>query len=75
MGFVASNERRLGLECTGVVTRRGKDATAVSVGDRVLLIRKDGGGFGNKVTSVVEGVQRIPDWMSFEVSACRCVLL
>lgn len=66
LGFVASNERRLGLECTGIVTRRGKDAKSVSIGDRVLLIRKDGGGFGNRVISTVEGVQRIPDWMSFE---------
>jgi hypothetical protein len=66
LGFIASNERRLGLECTGIVTRRGNDARSVSVGDRVLLIRKDGGGFGNRVISTVEGVQRIPDWMSFE---------
>ncbi|KAJ6190988.1 polyketide synthase [Penicillium mononematosum] len=65
LGFFPSNERRFGIECAGIVTRRGNDVGSVSVGDRVVLVRKDGGAFGNRVIGMVEGVQRIPDWMSF----------
>lgn len=75
MGFVAANEHMFGLECTGVISRVGKDVDSLCVGERVLVVRKDGGGFGNRVQSRVEGVHRIPDWMSFEVrEALMCDL-
>lgn len=67
MGFVAANEHQTGLEAAGIVTRVGKAIDNFKIGDRVVVIRRDGGCFANKVKHIVEGVHHIPDWMSFEV--------
>lgn len=70
MGFIPSNEERLGLECAGIVTRVGPDARwKVKEGDRVVLIRRDGGCFANRVRSRVDDCCVIPDDWKFEVSA------
>ncbi|KAL2072660.1 hypothetical protein VTL71DRAFT_12003 [Oculimacula yallundae] len=66
MGFVSANEHQTGLEASGVVTRVGKDIDKFKPGDRVVIIRRDGGCFANKVKHIVEGVHLIPDWMSFQ---------
>lgn len=68
MGFVAANDHRFGLECTGYVSQMGKNVPDLKVGDRVLLVRRDGGCFANRVRTRYYGVHRLPDWMSFEVS-------
>lgn len=69
MGFVAANDHRFGLECTGYVAQIGKDVPDLKVGDRVLLVRRDGGCFANRVRTRYHGVHRLPDWMSFEDGA------
>ncbi|KAK9445239.1 Beta-ketoacyl synthase [Metarhizium brunneum] len=66
MGFVPANERLFGLECTGVVTEIGRDVTTVKPGDRVLMVRRDGGCFGNKVRNRWHAVYLLQDWISFE---------
>lgn len=66
MGFVPANERLFGLECTGVVTEIGKDVATVKPGDRVLMVRRDGGCFGNKVRNRWHAVYLLEDWTSFE---------
>ncbi|GKT64373.1 polyketide synthase [Colletotrichum tofieldiae] len=68
MGFVPANEHQTGFEASGIVTRVGKDIDKFHPGDRVVIIRRDGGCFANKVKHIVEGVHLIPDWMSFEVT-------
>ncbi|KAI1773059.1 putative polyketide synthase [Hypoxylon cercidicola] len=69
MGFVAANDHRFGLECTGYVTQIGKNVPDLQVGGRVLLVRRDGGCFANRVRTRYHGVHRLPDWMSFEDGA------
>ncbi|KAI1762472.1 putative polyketide synthase [Hypoxylon sp. FL1150] len=69
MGFVAANDHRLGLECTGFVAKIGKDVPDLKVGDRVLLVRRDGGCFANRARGRYHGVHRLPDWMSFQDGA------
>lgn len=66
MGFVPCNEKVLGLECAGIITRVGNGVDWLSVGDRVAVVRKDGACFANRVKSVAGGVHRIPNWMTFE---------
>lgn len=66
MGFVPANEHLFGLECTGVVTQTGKDVTTVKLGDRVLLIKRDGGCFANRVRNRWQAVYVLPDCISFE---------
>tara|TARA_R110002003_G_scaffold232_10_gene16791 strand:- start:11320 stop:17916 length:6597 start_codon:yes stop_codon:yes gene_type:complete len=65
MGFVPCNEKLIGLECTGVVTEIGKDVGTVKPGDRVLLVRRDGGCFGNRVRNRWHAVYKLPDSISF----------
>ncbi|KAI2613390.1 putative polyketide synthase [Hypoxylon sp. NC1633] len=69
MGFVAANDHRFGLECTGYVTQLGKDVPGLHLGDRVLLVRRDGGCFANRVRTRYHGVHRLPDWISFKDGA------
>ncbi|KAK2024963.1 putative polyketide synthase [Colletotrichum zoysiae] len=66
MGFVPANEHLFGLECAGVITQIGRDVTNVKPGDRVFMLRRDGGCFANRVRNVWQSVHVIPDWMSYE---------
>ena len=66
MGFVPANEHLFGLECTGIVTEIGKDVTTVKPGDRVMMVRRDGGCFANRVRNRWHAVYRLEDWISFE---------
>lgn len=66
MGFVPTNEHRFGLECAGIVTETGKDVTTVRPGERVLMVRRDGGCFANRVRNRWLAVYPLPDWISFE---------
>lgn len=66
MGFVPANEHLFGLECTGIVTEVGKDVTTVQPGDRVLLVRRDGGCFANRARNRWHAVYKLPDFISFE---------
>lgn len=66
MGFVPANEHLFGLECTGIVTEIGKDVETVKPGDRVLLVRRDGGCFANRVRNRWLAVYKLPDSISFE---------
>lgn len=69
MGFVSANEHQIGLECAGYVTRVGLGVqTEFQRGDRVILTRRDGGVFANRVKARHIFVQKIPDWLGFEVS-------
>lgn len=65
MGFVPANEHLFGLECTGIVTEIGKDVTTVKPGDRVLMVRRDGGCFANRVRNRWHAVYNLGDSMSF----------
>ncbi|CAG5139713.1 uncharacterized protein ALTATR162_LOCUS550 [Alternaria atra] len=65
MGFVPCNEKLIGLECTGIVTDVGKDVETVKPGDRVLLVRRDGGCFGNRVRNRWHAVYKLPGHISF----------
>ncbi|KAI1381948.1 putative polyketide synthase [Hypoxylon crocopeplum] len=65
MGFVPANEHLFGLECTGIVTEIGRDVTTVKPGDRVLMVRRDGGCFANRVRNRWHAVYLLGDSMSF----------
>lgn len=56
-----------GLECAGFVTAVGKSVTNVTIGDRVSCFAF--GAFSNLVRSEAIAVQRIPDYMSWELAA------
>ncbi|OHW97941.1 polyketide synthase [Colletotrichum incanum] len=66
MGFVPANEHLFGLECAGIITQIGRNVTNVKPGDRVFMLRRDGGCFANRVRNVWQSVHVIPDWMSYE---------
>jgi NADPH:quinone reductase-like Zn-dependent oxidoreductase len=55
-----------GLECTGIVTSIGDAVSTVEPGDRVLMVRRDGGCFANRVRNRWHAVHPLPDWVSFE---------
>jgi hypothetical protein len=67
MGFVTANEHFFGLEGAGIVSQVGRNVVTVSVGDRVLVVSQGNGCFANRIRTQFFGVQRLPDWMSFEV--------
>ncbi|KAI0406534.1 putative polyketide synthase [Xylaria palmicola] len=56
MGFVPANEHLFGLEYV----------TNVKPGDRVFMLRRDGGCLANRVRNVWQSVHILPDWMSYE---------
>jgi NADPH:quinone reductase-like Zn-dependent oxidoreductase len=67
MGVVDENERTLGSEGAGVVSRVGADVQDFQIGDRIMLIHS--GCLSNRIQVPKGRVQRIPDSISFEVSA------
>ena len=69
MGFVPANEHLFGLECTGIVREVGKDVITVKPGDRVMMVKREGGCFANRARNRWHAVYRIPDSMTFEEGA------
>ncbi|KAI2603712.1 hypothetical protein GGR54DRAFT_644565 [Hypoxylon sp. NC1633] len=61
----------LGLECSGVVTRLGKDVTDFSIGDRVMTCGL--GWYKTFVRNTQDMVQRLPNTMSFEEGATMMI--
>lgn len=57
----------LGIECSGVVTRLGKDVSGYAVGDRVLTVAN--GWYRTYVRNSQENFQKLPESMSFEEGA------
>lgn len=55
----AAGAPRLGLECSGTVTRIGRDVTHVAVGDRVLAVHE--GSLANRVTAHGALVVKLPE--------------
>ncbi len=55
---------RLGLECTGVVTRLGRNVHDVAVGDRVMALWE--GSLGSHVIAPAALVARVPAGVAFE---------
>ncbi|MGW2631164.1 SDR family NAD(P)-dependent oxidoreductase [Streptomyces chattanoogensis] len=56
-----------GLECAGTVTAVGPEVSTVAVGDRVLGLAP--AALASHVTTLAQGLWRIPDGMSFEAAA------
>ncbi|KAJ3552237.1 hypothetical protein NPX13_g11163 [Xylaria arbuscula] len=57
----------LGIECSGVVTRVGKDVSDYAAGDRVLTVAN--GWYRTYVRNSQENFQKLPESMSFEEGA------
>ncbi|KAI1330639.1 hypothetical protein F5Y16DRAFT_339584 [Xylariaceae sp. FL0255] len=57
----------LGLECSGTITRLGKDVSGFAVGDRVLTVGN--GWYRTYVRNSQENFQKLPESMSFEEGA------
>ncbi|OBT45611.1 Type I Iterative Polyketide synthase (PKS) [Pseudogymnoascus sp. WSF 3629] len=62
-----TTEEPLGCECSGVLTRIGKNVAGFIEGDRVCAWA--GGAFSNSLRTAGVVVQRIPDDMTFEEAA------
>ena len=58
---------QLGLECSGVVSRVGKEVSHLKVGDRVLAFSPNS--FAGKAVTPKHCVAKIPDHISFEEAA------
>ncbi|KAK4184568.1 hypothetical protein QBC35DRAFT_48282 [Podospora australis] len=67
MGIVPEDEYMTGCECAGTVRAVAPGVTKVKVGDRVVVLGQ--GNYANRVQSVVECVQIIPSWLSFDDAA------
>ena len=61
-----SNEH-IGIECSGVITKIGKDVTDLNLGDRVCAMAE--GSFASTIRCQGTSVSRIPDTLTYE-SAC-----
>ncbi|KAI1762800.1 hypothetical protein GGR53DRAFT_399114 [Hypoxylon sp. FL1150] len=61
----------LGVECSGVVTRLGKDVTEFSVGDRVATCVD--GWYKTSIRNTQDLLQRLPNTMSFEEGATMMI--
>lgn len=61
----------LGVECSGVVTRLGKDVTEFSVGDRVMTCGE--GWYKTFIRNTQDMFQRLPNTMSFEEGATMMI--
>ncbi|KAI0166917.1 hypothetical protein GGR52DRAFT_581678 [Hypoxylon sp. FL1284] len=61
----------LGFECSGIVTRLGKDVTEFSVGDRVMTCGQ--GWYKTFFRNTQDMFQRLPNTMSFEEGATMII--
>ncbi|MCJ1383523.1 hypothetical protein MMC17_006637 [Xylographa soralifera] len=63
------NDRVMGVECAGVVTRVGSEAAAqgYAVGDRVFCLLR--GHFASRATADWHVIMHMPAWLSFEQAA------
>ncbi|KAI0453367.1 KR domain-containing protein [Xylaria acuta] len=67
IGIVPSNERMLGGEAAGIVTKVSPSVEGIEVGQRVVVFSR--GCFANRVTAPFKRVHKIPNQMSFEEAA------
>ncbi|KAI1424149.1 hypothetical protein F5Y12DRAFT_715501 [Xylaria sp. FL1777] len=67
MGIVPDDEYNLGVECSGVVRRLGRDVNKFKIGDRVCMLKF--GTYANRVRVPVERCHIIPESMTFEEAA------
>lgn len=72
MGIVPGDERMLGGEAAGIVTKVSPGVESIEVGQRVVVFSR--GCFANKVTAPFRRVHNIPDLMSFEEAATLCAV-
>ncbi|KAI1748153.1 PKSKA1 [Xylaria castorea] len=72
MGIVPGDERMLGGEAAGVVTKVSPSVKGIEVGQRVVVFSR--GCFANRVTAPFRRVHKIPDQMSFEEAATLCAV-
>ncbi|RYC59888.1 hypothetical protein CHU98_g6324 [Xylaria longipes] len=72
MGIVPGDERMLGGEAAGIVTKVSPSVKWIEVGQRVVVFSR--GCFANRVTAPFRRVHKIPDQMSFEEAATLCAV-
>ncbi|KAI3321634.1 PKSKA1 [Xylariaceae sp. AK1471] len=67
MGIVPGDERMLGGEAAGIITKVSPSVKGLEVGQRVVVFSR--GCFANRVHTTPGRVHKIPDQMSFEEAA------
>ncbi|KAI0854612.1 hypothetical protein F4860DRAFT_522968 [Xylaria cubensis] len=67
MGIIPDDEYNIGVECSGVVRRLGRDVAKFNIGDRVCMLKF--GTYANRVRVPVERCHIIPESMTFEEAA------
>ncbi|WYZ45768.1 hypothetical protein EsH8_VIII_001084 [Colletotrichum jinshuiense] len=70
MGIVPGDERELGGEAAGIVTKVSPSVTSLQVGQRVVVFTP--ATISNRVRTRPGRVHTLPDWMSFEEAATLC---
>ncbi|KAM7207245.1 hypothetical protein V8F20_002511 [Naviculisporaceae sp. PSN 640] len=70
MGIVPGDERELGGEAAGIVTKVSPSVNSLKVGDRVVVFTP--ATISNRVRTRPGRVHVLPDWMSFEEAATLC---
>ena len=70
MGIVPGDERELGGEAAGIVTKVSPSVTSLKVGQRVVVFTP--ATIANRVHTRPGRVHPLPDWMSFEEAATLC---
>ncbi|KAE9566523.1 Fumagillin dodecapentaenoate synthase [Colletotrichum fructicola] len=70
MGIVPGDERELGGEAAGIVTKVSPSVTSLKVGQRVVVFTP--ATISNRVRTRPGRVHALPDWMSFEEAATLC---
>ncbi|EQB57536.1 beta-ketoacyl synthase domain-containing protein [Colletotrichum gloeosporioides Cg-14] len=70
MGIVPGDERELGGEAAGIVTKVSPSVTSLTVGQRVVVFTP--ATISNRVRTRPGRVHALPDWMSFEEAATLC---
>ncbi|PYH83208.1 reducing type I polyketide synthase [Aspergillus uvarum CBS 121591] len=70
MGIVPGDERELGGEAAGIVTKVSPSVTSLEVGQRVVVFTP--ATIANRVHTRPGRVHVLPDWMSFEEAATLC---
>ncbi|KAJ5137885.1 reducing type I polyketide synthase [Penicillium atrosanguineum] len=70
MGIVPGDERELGGEAAGIVTKVSPSVTSLHVGQRVVVFTP--ATIANRVHTRPGRVHVLPDWMTFEEAATLC---